>query len=312
MSSVVVVGSFVQDLSFSTQSFPAPGETRIGLFKTGPGGKGFNQAVACNRVGVDTVFIGAIGNDSFGKDVRSFIASEKLSAELQVVDDAASGAASIVVNANAENLIVVALGANDHLSAGFIKQHQAHISSSRVVLCQVENNLDATRQTLQTARNAGVTTILNPAPINADIDLELVQLADILVPNETEFSFLMQHLYDTRLPDAYWLTSDEELHGYCRKSGIATVILTLGDKGCFYSSESGEFSRMAAASVTPVDTTGAGDAFNGGLAAGLVHFGGDMQRALQFANVVAGLSTQKQGTAPAMPLQKEVQAFMAG
>ncbi len=114
MTDVVVVGSYVQDLAFNTPVFPSPGESRIGTFRTGPGGKGFNQAVACNRLGVSTLFIGAIGDDIFGAGVRDFISNEGMLAELQVCADHPTAAASIVVNEDAQNLIVVALGANDY------------------------------------------------------------------------------------------------------------------------------------------------------------------------------------------------------
>ncbi len=144
MTDVCVVGSYVQDLAFNTRAFPAPGETRIGTFKTGPGGKGFNQAVACNRQGVSTVFIGAVGDDLFGRGVRDFIAGENLSAHLQVFEEHASGAASIVVNDKAENLIVVALGANDYLTPGYVAQHAELVRDAKVVVCQVENNIQAT------------------------------------------------------------------------------------------------------------------------------------------------------------------------
>lgn len=307
MTDVVVVGSYVQDLAFNTKTFPAPGETRIGLFKTGPGGKGFNQAVACHRQGVDTVFVGAVGADVFADALRDFLASEHLEARLQVCDDVSSGAASIVVNDDAENLIVVALGANDLLSPGFVEEHAQTIRGARALVCQVENNLPATAAAMRLAKDAGVTTVLNPAPINPGLDRDLLGLADILVPNETEFAHLMEHLFDTTLPQDYWTATDTEIHALCRKALVDTVILTLGDKGCFVSRPD-EHYRVPAAKVSPVDTTGAGDAFNGGLASGLVLFGGNLHRAVEHANVVAGLSTQKPGTAPAMPSKADVAA----
>ncbi len=307
MADVVVVGSYVQDLAFNTSTFPAPGETRIGRFKTGPGGKGFNQAVACHRQGVSTLFVGAVGADLFADALRDFLTSEGLRAELQVCDDVASGAASIVVNDNAENLIVVALGANDELSPDFVRSHGDAIGGASVVVCQVENHLPATAAAMALAREAGATTVLNPAPINPSLDRELLALADIIVPNETEFAHLMAHLFDTRLADDYWTAADADIDALCRKTGNHTVILTLGDKGCFVSRPDQHY-RVPAASVTPVDTTGAGDAFNGGLASGLLKFPDDFRQAVAHANVVAGLSTQKPGTAPAMPTSADVTA----
>lgn len=323
MADVCVIGSYVQDLAFNTPKFPAVGETRIGTFRTGPGGKGFNQAVACNRQGVSTTFIGAVGDDIFGRGVRDFIAGEGLTAHLQVFAEHASGAASIVVDERADNLIVVALGANDYLTPGYIAQHADEIRGARVVVCQVENNIAATEEALKLAGETEAIALLNPAPINDKLSKELVLSSDILAPNETEFAFLMEHLYSVTLPENYWTEDDETLHRYCCQAEVEVVILTLGDKGCFVSYNKdarrirGDLRppeacfRVPAATVTPRDTTGAGDAFSGGLAAGLVHFDKDLHKAISYANVVAGLSTEKEGTAPAMPSRKAVASFMA-
>lgn len=322
MSEVVVVGSYVQDLAFSTPVFPSPGETRIGTFRAGPGGKGFNQAVACNRQGIDTLFVGAVGNDIFADGVRDFIASEKLRAELEVCADQPTGAASIVVNENAQNLIVVALGANDYLSTDHINRFHDDIARARYLVCQVENNIAATERALEIGQNTGTTTILNPAPINNSLTRALLQSADIITPNETEFVFLMAHVLNRKIPDDFWLEDDASIHAYCCQANVATVILTLGDKGCFVShnkvagvspAPGGKaFYRVPAITVEAVDTTGAGDAFNGGLAAGLCRYPDDFRRAIQFANTVAGLSTTRHGTAPAMPSQQDVEAWQRG
>lgn len=322
MADVCVIGSYVQDLAFNTPRFPAVGETRIGTFKTGPGGKGFNQAVACNRQQISTTFIGAVGDDIFGRGVRDFIADEGLEAHLQVFAEHASGAASIVVNERAENLIVVALGANDYLTPEYVRQHGDSIKGARVVVCQVENNILATDEALSLAGESDAIALLNPAPINDKLTKDLVLKSDILAPNETEFAFLMEHLYGVTLPDDYWTADDETIHGYCCQAEVEVVILTLGEKGCFVSYNDGArrvrgdlrpaeaFFRVPAAKVSPQDTTGAGDAFSGGLAAGLVRFENDLRRAIAYANVVAGLSTEKAGTAPAMPTLAETEAFL--
>ncbi len=317
MVDVVVIGSYVQDLAFNTQIFPAPGETRIGAFRTGPGGKGFNQAVACNRLGVDTLFIGAVGDDIFAAGVRDFISSEGLKAKLQTCAEHPTGAASIVVNGDGQNLIVVALGANEHLSEGHVQNFVAEISTAKYLVCQVENKLSATKTAMAMAREAGVATIFNPAPINDGLTLDLIQHADILTPNETEFVFLMNKVLGQKIPDDFWLQDDAAIHAFCRQSNVPAVVLTLGDKGCFVSfdedseharkSSDGPFYRVPATSVDVKDTTGAGDAFNGGLAAGLVKFPDNFRQAIQFANKAAGLSTTKPGTAPAMPTLNEME-----
>ncbi len=148
-------------------------------------------------------------------------------------------------------------------------------------------------------------------------------MADILVPNETEFAFLMQHLFDVELPDEYWTAADTALHAFCCRANVGVVILTLGEKGCFVSCNPNAprarrerlpdklYFRVPAAAVSPIDTTGAGDAFSGGLAAGLVRFDCDLRRAVEYANVIAGLATEKPGTAPAMPDRAAVDAFIS-
>ncbi len=319
MTDVVVVGSYVQDLAFNTPVFPSPGESRIGTFRTGPGGKGFNQAVACNRLGVSTLFIGAIGDDIFGAGVRDFISNEGMQAELQVCADHPTAAASIVVNEHAQNLIVVALGANDYLSTVHIDKFHDQIASARYLVCQVENNIAATARAFEIAKNNKVVIVLNPAPINDALTLALIQSSDVLTPNETEFVFLMEHVFQRTIPDEFWLEDDASIHDYCCQANVATVVLTLGDKGCFVShnpdiaenprAQGDAYYRVPVVDVDAIDTTGAGDAFNGGLAAGMTRFPDDFHRAIQFANTVAGLSTTKPGTAPAMPSQKEVENF---
>ena len=311
---VVVVGSFVQDLTFYAREFPAPGESRIGRFVTGPGGKGFNQAIACHRQGVPTLFVGGVGDDGFAAGARAFASAEGIQVEFVVQPGVASGAASVVVNERAENMIVVALGANDEISAADVERAAGAIAGADVVLCQTECNMAATRRALELGRSGGAVTILNPAPINDAIDLELVQLADVLVPNETEFAFLVEHLLGERLADDYWQSEPASLHALCARLGVKTVVLTLGSSGCFESHHGPEalgrgWRAVPATSVDAVDTTGAGDAFNGGLAAGLVEHPGDFAAAVDHANKVAGLSVTRPGTAPAMPTRAEVDAL---
>lgn len=316
MRDVVVVGSYVQDLAFRTDKFPAPGETRIGAFLAGPGGKGFNQAVAASRLEADTLFIGAVGDDIFAAGLREFIAGEKLRAGLQVCAEHPTGAASIVVNAQAQNLIVVALGANNHLTPDHILKFADDIAHSKILVCQVENNLSATRAAMTIARKNGVTTILNPAPINDGLTQDLVALADILTPNETEFVFLMKKILNETIADDFWTGDDAGIHRHCRRSGVDTVVLTLGDKGCFvshapgsrFAGAAGPFYRIPAIRIDAKDTTGAGDAFNGALAAALARGPGDFRAAAAFANKAAGLSTTRPGTAPAMATLAEVDA----
>lgn len=307
--SVVVVGSFVQDLSFSTECFPSLGETRIGEFTPGPGGKGFNQAVACGRQGVESLFIGALGDDLFGASLKAFVEAEAtLNTHLQVIKGAQTGAASIVVNAQGQNMIIVALGANGELSSKFISQCESEIQKSSLLVCQLESNTEASCEAMKIAKANGVKTVFNPAPINSDLTKEMLSLVDILIPNETEFAFLLQHIAGIAFDDEPWRMPAEQLQELCLKLDVATVVVTLGEYGAFVSepNEPGYF--VAPHEVESLDTTGAGDAFVGGLSAAMTLFPEDFKKAVSYANVVAALSVTKKGTAPSMPSLEQVQA----
>lgn len=306
MPQIVVVGSFVQDLAFSTASFPEPGETRIGTFASYAGGKGFNQAVACTRLEMDTLFVGALGEDAFAETAKEFAVREGIAARFQICPNISTGAASVTINEAGENTIVVALGANGELATETVEAVASEIASASVVLCQLEVNLAATRQALELGRKFEVTTILDTAPINEGISRKLLDLADIITPNETEFAFLYEKFNDGPLLGEYWREGDEALHDLCRTLGVPTVILTLGSEGCFVSTVD-SYRRFRAAEVTPVDTTGAGDAFSGGLAAGLCRFNHNLYRSVEYATRVAALSVEKKGAAPSMPTETELQ-----
>ena len=311
-SSIVVIGSYVQDLTFRVPEFPNPGQTLIGEFFTGPGGKGSNQAVAAARTGVSTSFIGAVGCDAFANVAKDFHAAEGIDSYLPEKPEHATGTAGILVNDRGENEIVVALGANAHLSAEDIPVDV--ISNAGILVAQLESNLDATHHALQLAKSNGVTTLLNPAPMRADFLLEILSSVDILVPNETEFAQLMR----MRFPDIHGtfeessITSmpSEELHDLCRAFEVPTFIITLGSKGCFISTQGSFFHVDPIRDIEVVDTTGAGDAFVGGFASGMIQTGGNIEKAAQYGAIVGGLSVTKDGTAPAMPLQGEILARM--
>ena len=309
--SVVVLGSFVQDLAFKTECFPAPGETRIGTFLPGAGGKGFNQAVACARQGVDTLFIGAVGKDSFSSTLHEFVAAQDfLRTKLLEVDHAQTGAAAIVVDEQGQNMIVVALGANNELCPSFVGDCENLLENASLVVCQLESNVEGTAAALQIARSHGVRTLLNPAPINKSVTKELLSLVDILIPNETEFAFLLKHLVGLELEDDPWRIPPEKMSELCSLLEVPMVVVTLGEHVAFVSSrlEPGYF--VAPRQVDAIDTTGAGDAFVGGLSAGLVLYGDSMQEATEYATSVAALSVCKQGTAPAMPCRDEVRQLL--
>ncbi len=309
---VAVVGSFVQDLTFLCDAFPRPGETLVGRFVTGPGGKGSNQAVAAARAGAATAFLGAVGRDGFGESARAFHVAEGIDCRLVEKPDLPTGTAGILVDARGQNLIVVALAANGVLSPADLDQHADVLRGAAVVVTQLEANLDAAAHALRLARAAGVRTLLNPAPMRPDFDTATLALADLLVPNEAEFATLVGHL---GLRGNAPFTEDDlaalapaELHALCRGFGVPTLVVTLGARGCFVSTPEGFEHLPAMPGIVPVDTTGAGDAFVGALAAALSETPGDLPRAARFANVAAALSVTRSGTALAMARREEIRA----
>lgn len=314
---LAVIGSFVQDLAFTVGNFPAPGQTIIGGFFTGPGGKGSNQAVAAHRQKVPTVFIGCVGEDIFASGYREWCAKESLPIQLLTAKGVPTGAASIVINEKAENAIVVALGANDSLTPEHVLSVLKREPAVSVVLLQAESNLAAAQAALTYSRERGLASILNPAPINPGVTSQLLELADYITPNETECAFLLKHLSNVDCNEDFTKLSDDSIREISSHLPSPGVLMTLGASGTIlYQKEEprkgihgikkGDVIRTPALPVRPIDTTGAGDAFNGGLAAGLVTFEGNLPRAIRYATVVAGLSTEKMGTAPAMPLASEV------
>lgn len=304
---VVVVGSFVQDLTWQCAAFPQAGETVVGTFVTGPGGKGSNQAVAAGRAGARTLFVGAVGRDAFAGDAKKFYRAERIGAHFVEKPALATGTAGILVNSSGQNEIIVALGANAALRPADVPA--VALRAARVVVTQHETDLGTVAAVLRSARRAGATTIHNPAPMRADFDPALLKHVDILIPNESEFAALIER---RKIPGAKKLTAaavaalpSAKLHALCRALGVPTVIVTLGAKGVFVSQTSGP-TLIPALKVKVVDTTGAGDAFCGGFAAGLVKFNGDILVAARFGNAVAALSVTKFGTAPSMPMAREI------
>lgn len=309
---VVVVGSFVQDLTWKCAEFPRAGETVIGNFVTGPGGKGSNQAVAAGRAGVPTRFIGAVGADVFAEAAKRFYRGEGIEARFVVKSRHATGTAAILVNAHAQNEIVVALGASAQLQPRDVGP--ALLAGAKIAVCQHEANLAINAHVFHLARKAGAATVLNPAPMRNDFDAGVLRLVDVLIPNETEFVALVNLLRPTGKNDfgepALHALAPAELHALCQTLGVPTVIVTLGRRGCFVSQRSGYVAIPAYTGIKVVDTTGAGDAFVGGFAAGYVKFGKDLVAAARYGNAVAALSVTKFGTAPAMPREKEIARFL--
>ncbi|MEO5622376.1 MAG: ribokinase [Dokdonella sp.] len=315
---VVVVGSYVQDHAWLTDRFPETGETRRARgFNTGPGGKGFNQAIACLRQGVPTAFIGAIGADHLGAIARQFAQAEGLSCRWQVCDDIPTAASSIVVNACGENLLVVNLGANEHLDPAFVRAQVDVFATAKILLLQLENNLDAVTAALELGARHRLLRVLNPAPVHPHLDAALLAQCDLITPNETEFTLLLERIAGTSIAAAsLGKCSNSDLHALARTLGVASIVITLGAQGCFVShadidqrGDADAYYRLAPERVNAIDSTGAGDAFSGALVAGMLRFDGQPFRtAVIQANRAAAISTETIGTAPAMPRFDAVRA----
>jgi ribokinase len=310
MPAVVIVGSYVQDQAWFVPRFPRAGETmRANRYNTGPGGKGFNQAIACARQGIATAFVGAIGDDTFGAAAQKFARDENLPARWQIRSDQPTATSSITVNAEGENQIAMTFGANEHLDPAFVRAQGELFGGAQILLLQLENNLDAVAAALDLGKRQQLTCVLNPAPVHAQLDAQILQRAHIITPNETEFSLLLERVAGEQCDPATLAERDDaDLHALARKLGVATVVITLGSRGSFVSHGNGRRGdsdacyRLQPERVKAVDTTGAGDAFSGALVAALIRFAGQPFRtSAVHANRAAAMSTETVGTAPAMP-----------
>ncbi len=298
---VVVVGSNMVDLLSRIPRIPKMGETLIGdSFHMGFGGKGANQAVMAARLGARVGIVTKVGDDVFGPMTRENFARMGISTEnVYVAEGTSSGVAPIFVDADGGNVIVVVPGANLKLSVEEVQQAAGQIRSARVVISQLEINEDAIIAGFKIARQAGVLTILNPAPARP-ISEELIGLSDLLMPNETEAEIL------TGI-EVKGLNGAEEAARKLIAAGAGQVLLTLGKDGALLFAD-GKLQHFPAVPVKAVDTTGAGDAFIGSFAYALAK-GSSLPDAIRFANLAAALSVTKVGTQTSFPSLADVEAF---
>jgi ribokinase len=302
MPRVCVIGSANVDFTVALARLPRPGETVSGgTLLRNLGGKGANQAVAARRLGAEVRFLGCVGADPYGAELRAGLMAQGIGVDgLTTAEGAATGAALICVDSKGRNQIAVAPGANHALDVSALAPHAAAIGWAQVVVCQLELPLLVVHWALAEARRTGALTILNPAPAR-DLDATLLELVDYLTPNEGEAGALtgmaVTDIASTR-------AAAERL----RAQGAGTVIVTLGGEGALVVSAEGAV-HYPAFPVTVVDTTAAGDAFNGALAAGLAA-GGTLEQALPLANAAGALACTKRGAQDSLPARGDVERFL--
>ena len=303
--SISILGIFVADLTFRTERMPNKGETYIGnSFKLGPGGKGSNQAVAARRAGAETMFITKIGKDTFGEMAMKLYADEGINSKyVWEIPDMSTGAASIVVNEETgDNAIIVVPGAADAMVPGDLDTAEAGIADCAFFMASLEVPIPVMQHGLEVAKRNGVPTILNPAPA-AILPDEVYGLSDYFTPNETEAAILAGIPVVT-IEDA------EEAAKIFLQRGIDTVVITLGEKGAYVrNSVINQHVPAFDMGGKVLETTGAGDAFNGGFAYALAE-GMSLIEAVRFGSATAAISVTRLGTAPAMPVNSEIQDLL--
>lgn len=304
MKPIVNLGIFVADAAFRANRLPRMGETILGEgFALGPGGKGSNQAVATAMAGGRSHFITRLGDDDFARMARGIWAKAGVVPEVTVDHESFTGAAMIFLEAaTGNNAIIVTPGAASRITPADVEARADLIGQASVFVTQLEQPVAAAQRGLELARAAGVTTILNPAPAAALSD-EMLALCDYLTPNETEAE-LLTGLPVTTLDEAK-AAADALL-----ARGVGAVVITLGDKGALFRNRE-QTVHCPVISAGPVaETTGAGDAFNGGFAVALSE-GMPIADALRFGCATAGISVTRPGTAGAMPTRAEIEALLA-
>lgn len=300
---IVVFGSFVVDLTGRSNGLPVPGQTILGSsFKMGPGGKGSNQAVAAHRAGANVTLVTKVGKDVFGKVATDFYTAEGMNTDYILIDEKKeTGVALIMVDeVSAQNEIVVIPAACSNITPEDVEKCRPLIEGAAYILLQHEINFDAQYKVIDIAAAAGVKVVLNPAPA-CEIPADVLKKIDIVTPNETEAQVLTGVEVKTQA-DA------ERAAQVFFEKGVKNVVITMGALGAF-ASDGVKSELLPRLKVNAIDSTGAGDAFNGGFLMALSE-GKDLFTALRYGNATGALSVTKLGTAPAMPTRAEIDAMV--
>lgn len=299
MRDIVVVGSLNVDVSLAAERLPRAGETVRGeALEVGAGGKGLNQAIAAAKLGGRVHLVGRVGRDRFGDiPLEALRDAGVIDTYVESIDGAATGSALIVVDPSGENQIAIAPGANALVGPEVVRDAVAAFRASSVLLVQLELPLDTVAAALDAARDEHATSVLDPAPAPESLDDALLRRVDVLTPNETE----AEALSGVAVHD---LESAASAGARLRERTQGDVVVTLGERGCVWVSSTG-FEHVPSPRVNAIDTTGAGDAFNGGLAVALSR-GETLPRALHFAVRAGAAATLRRGASAAMPTEDDL------
>ncbi|BBM19942.1 ribokinase [Enterococcus avium] len=300
MNTITIIGSINLDRTIRVKQMPKPGETMHTkeIFSAG-GGKGANQAVAAKRSETVTNFIGAVGNDAAGDMMRELLSEEGIDLSgVQTLEKQATGQAYIIVDDQGENSIMIHSGANNAFTPQQVKEYAELITASDFVIAQFESTLESTIEAFTIARQAGVKTILNPAPALEEVPEDLLKVTDMIIPNETETEILT----GIKVTDEASLkTASDHLH----QLGIEAVIITIGSKGAFYD-VNGRSGIIPAFKVNAVDTTAAGDTFIGAMSSILAKDFSNLEQAIEYGNKASSLTVQRFGAQPSIPYKNEL------
>jgi ribokinase len=299
---IIVVGSSNTDMIVRVPRIPQPGETLLGgAFSTAAGGKGANQAVAAARAGGEVTLIACVGTDLFGQQALAGFRQDHIHIDqIRVMEETPSGVAMIFVAEDGENAIAVASGCNALLSPEDIRNAGSAFRQADTVLMQLETPLQTIEAAAALARQHDLRTILNPAPAQSLAD-KLLHNITLLTPNETEAEQLTGIRVDSE-------RSARQAAEQLLDRGVQSVLITLGARGSFVATREG-FRQIPAFNVKAVDTTAAGDVYNGALAVALSE-GEDLDTAVRFAHASAALSVTKHGAQPSAPHKKDIEEFL--
>ena len=293
MNKVLVVGSINMDLVVQAERFPGPGETLLGQsFHTFPGGKGANQAVAARRLGAQVTMLGCVGGDSFGRQLLALLETEGIDTRCVRTEDGVSTGVAAITVSHAENSIIVVPGANHALLPADVLAAESAFAATDVVLCQLEIPQETAEAAAAMAEKHGKPFILNPAPA-VPLSQSLRERATLLTPNEHELAIL------SSVPDSAW---QQQLARYPER-----ILMTRGADGAWFAGRDGELHHQPAFAVSAVDTTGAGDTFNGALAA---YWGKSFGELARLACAASALSVTRAGAQGGMPTQGELEEFL--